>query len=103
MAITPVSFMNVNQTNLEATKVSSPVTSYEAQQNFAATLKNAIASVNNDQIQSDSLTNKLINGEDVQLHEVMIGAQKASVTLNTTMEIRNKAVEAYQEMMRMQI
>lgn len=103
MAITPVSFLNVNQVNLEATKVSSPVTSYEAQQSFAATLKTAIESVNNAQIQSDSLTNKLINGEDVDLHEVMIGAQKASVTLNTTMEIRNKAVEAYQEMMRMQI
>ncbi|WP_411830053.1 flagellar hook-basal body complex protein FliE [Metasolibacillus meyeri] len=78
-------------------------TPYEAQQNFAATLKEAIAQVNTAQIQSDAMTNKLINGGNVDLHEVMIAAQKASITLNATMEIRNKAVEAYQEIMRMSV
>ena len=79
------------------------MTPFEAQQSFANTLKDAIASVNNQQVQSDAMTNKLINGEDVDLHEVMITAQKASVTLNATMEVRNKAIEAYQEIMRMSI
>ena len=79
------------------------VTSAEAQQNFATTLKEAIASVNEQQIQSDTMTEKLINGGDVDLHEVMIAAQKASVTLSATMEVRNKAVEAYQEIMRMSV
>ena len=79
------------------------MTPFEAQQSFANTLKDAIASVNNQQVQSDAMTNKLINGEDVDLHEVMITAQKASVTLNATMEVRNKAIEAYQEIMRMTI
>lgn len=102
MAINSVSLWNPVQ-SVNETKVSSPVTSYEAQQNFATSLKEAIANVNNQQIQSDALTNKLINGGDVELHEVMIAAQKASITLNATMEIRNKAVEAYQEMMRMSI
>jgi flagellar hook-basal body complex protein FliE len=37
------------------------------------------------------------------LHQVMITAEKASVTLQTTLEIRNKVVEAYQEIMRMQV
>lgn len=78
-------------------------TSAEAQQNFANTLKTAIESVNGQQIQSDSATQKLINGEDIELHEVMIAAQKASVSLNTTIEIRNKVVEAYQEIMRMSV
>lgn len=79
------------------------VTSAEAQQNFATTLKEAIASVNEQQIQSDTMTEKLINGGDVDLHEVMIAAQKANVTLSATMEVRNKAVEAYQEIMRMSV
>lgn len=79
------------------------ITSAEAQQNFATTLKQAIASVNEQQIQSDTMTNKLINGGDVDLHEVMIASQKASVTLSATMEVRNKAVEAYQEIMRMSV
>jgi flagellar hook-basal body complex protein FliE len=103
MAINSVSLWTPTQQVHTNNKISTPVTSYEAQQNFAATLKDAIAKVNDQQIQSDVLTNKLINGEDVELHEVMIGAQKASITLNATIEIRNKAVEAYQEMMRMSI
>ena len=103
MAINSVSMWTPTQQVNTYNKLSTPVTSYEAQQSFASTLKDAIAKVNDQQIQSDELTNKLINGEDVELHEVMIGAQKASITLNATIEIRNKAVEAYQEMMRMSI
>lgn len=79
------------------------ITPAEAQQNFATTLKEAIASVNEKQIQSDTMTEKLINGGDVNLHEVMIASQKASVTLSATIEVRNKAVEAYQEIMRMSV
>lgn len=85
------------------TKQINQVSSYEVQQNFSNTLKEAIAKVNNQQIQSDTMTNKLINGGDVELHEVMIASQKASVTLNTTIEIRNKVIEAYQEIMRMSV
>lgn len=78
-------------------------TSYEAQQNFGAYLKDAINNVNRQQIQSDTLTQKLVMGENIELHEVMIAAQKASITLNATMEIRNKVVEAYQEIIRMPV
>lgn len=79
------------------------VTSNDVQQKFANTLKDAIAKVNDQQIQSDEATNKLINGENIELHEVMIASQKASITLNTTIEIRNKVVEAYQEIMRLSV
>ena len=104
MAINPVSLSVANTQIIEETnKLSANATPFEAQQSFANTLKDAIASVNNQQVQSDAMTNKLINGEDVDLHEVMITAQKASVTLNATMEVRNKAIEAYQEIMRMTI
>lgn len=78
-------------------------TSYEAQQNFGAYLKDAINNVNRQQIQSDTLTQKLVMGENIELHEVMVAAQKASITLNATMEIRNKVVEAYQEIIRMPV
>ena len=82
---------------------SSKVTSANAQQQFADALKDAIANVNEQQNTSDMMTQKLISGGDVDLHEVMVAAQKASITLNTTIEIRNKAVEAYQEIMRMSV
>ncbi len=104
MAINPVSLSVANTQIIDETKqLTTKATPFEAQQSFANTLKDAIASVNNQQVQSDAMTNKLINGEDVDLHEVMITAQKASVTLSATMEVRNKAIEAYQEIMRMTI
>ena len=102
MAINPVSFMSPAKTVNEINN-SNQITPAHAQQQFANSLKEAIASVNEHQKTSDVMTQKLINGGDVDLFEVMVAAQKASVTLNTTIEIRNKAVEAYQEIMRMNV
>lgn len=100
--------MNINTVNqvssltTQATtaKTSSP---FEAQESFATILKDSLEKVNETQIQSDEMTQKLINGDDVELHDVMISAQKANITLQATLEVRNKAVEAYQEIMRMNI
>lgn len=78
-------------------------TPFEAQQSFASFLKDSLNSVNEAQIQSDEFTNKMANGENVDLHTVMIASQKASISLSATLEIRNKVVEAYQEIMRMNI
>ncbi len=75
----------------------------EAHSQFSAFLKEAINHVNETQNASDKMTEKLVRGENVDLHEVMISAEKSSVTLLTTIEIRNKVVEAYQEIMRMQV
>jgi flagellar hook-basal body complex protein FliE len=59
--------------------------------------------VNEAQLKSDIETKKLISGKTENLHNVMIAAEKASVALHTAVEIRNKAIEAYQEVMRMQV
>ncbi|WP_188205801.1 flagellar hook-basal body complex protein FliE [Alkalibacillus aidingensis] len=79
------------------------VTPNEAHQSFANTLKNAINEVNKTQHESNVKTEQLINGEAKDLHDVMITAEKAGVTLQTATEIQNKAIEAYREVMRMQI
>ncbi len=75
----------------------------ESQQKFAAFLKDSIDNVNKVSLQSDIATEKLANGEKIDLHEVMIASQKASITLQATIEVRNKVIEAYQEVMRMQV
>ncbi|WP_461200426.1 flagellar hook-basal body complex protein FliE [Anoxybacillus sp. TBDG-1] len=75
----------------------------EAQQAFSQFLKEAINEVNKQQIESDQLTTKLVKGEHVDLHNVMIASQKASVSLQLAIEVRNKVIEAYQEVMRMQV
>ncbi|WP_026701056.1 flagellar hook-basal body complex protein FliE [Salibacterium aidingense] len=75
----------------------------QAQESFKNALNDAITQVNNRQIESNEMTSKLASGEVENLHEVMVAAEKASVTLQTTVEVRNKALEAYQEVMRMQV
>jgi len=72
-------------------------------ESFGTLLKEAIDSVNQSQVAADQATQKLVNGEDIDLHEVMITSQKASITLQTAVEVRNKMIEAYQEVMRMQV
>ncbi|MBD3109448.1 flagellar hook-basal body complex protein FliE [Bacillus sp. AGMB 02131] len=78
-------------------------TTAEAHKKFSSFLKDSIEQVNAAQLQSDAVTEKLVRGENVDLHTVMITSQKASVMMQTTLEMRNKAVEAYQEIMRMQV
>lgn len=71
--------------------------------NFANVLKNAINNVNDMQIESDRMTNQLVSGQATDLHNVMITAQKASITLETTVQIQQKVIDAYNEIMRMQV
>ena len=103
--------MNVGSTffNTPVTQVNNvsqpnqPSSSVKTQQSFATYLKDAFNHVNDLQIQSDQLIEKLAKKEPVELHQVMIASQKASIALQATIEIRNKVVEAYQEIMRMQV
>ncbi|MCA0969145.1 flagellar hook-basal body complex protein FliE [Halobacillus litoralis] len=75
----------------------------EAHAQFANQLKNAIHNVNESQAQSNEMTQALARGEVENLHDVMITAQKASITMQTTVQVQNKVVEAYKEIMRMQV
>ncbi|MBP1968105.1 flagellar hook-basal body complex protein FliE [Virgibacillus natechei] len=75
----------------------------DAQNNFANTLKSAIDGVNEAQIASDEKTEALAQGNIDDLHDVMITAQKASLTLETTVQVQGKAIDAYNEIMRMQV
>jgi flagellar hook-basal body complex protein FliE len=75
----------------------------EAQDTFKLALKQAINDVNNLQNESAEKTELLAKGQIDNLHDVMITGQKASITLQATVEVRNKVIEAYQEIMRMQV
>ncbi|KYG57865.1 flagellar hook-basal body complex protein FliE [Planococcus maritimus] len=70
---------------------------------FGDVFKNALKEVSNAQNVSDKKTDQLLTGEVQDVHEVMIASQKASLSLQMTMQVRNKVVEAYQEVMRMQV
>lgn len=59
--------------------------------------------VNDLQQQADTSIQQLMTGEAKGLHEVMIAMEKSSVSFQFLTQVRNKAVEAYQEIMRMQV
>lgn|SRR5690625_4377249 len=73
------------------------------QQSFATHLQKALEHVDQLQRQSDFKTEQLVKGEVTDLHDVMITAQKASLTLETTVQIQRKVIDAYNEIMRMQV
>jgi flagellar hook-basal body complex protein FliE len=62
-----------------------------------------LKSVNQLQLDADKLAKEAAVGGDVDLHDVMIAGEKASVAMQLTLQIRNKLVEAYQDVMRMQV
>ena len=70
---------------------------------FGEMLKQQLQGVNQAQKESDLLTSQLATGEVMNIHEVMVASEKASLSLQLTTQVRNKAVEAYQEIMRMQV
>ena len=71
--------------------------------NFGEVLKDAITTVNEVQKQSDRQIEKLITGESQDLHTTLIAVQKADVSFQMMMQVRNKIVQAYQEIMHMQV
>lgn len=71
---------------------------------FSDALKASLDGVANAQNQADQLGKKFSMGdENVNLSDVMISMQKANISFQATVQVRNKLVSAYQEMMNMQV
>jgi flagellar hook-basal body complex protein FliE len=75
-----------------------------AKVNFADALKNSIAEVSNAQNASSDMGKRFTMGDDsVSLSDVMVSMQKASIGFQATVQVRNKMVAAYHEIMNMQV
>jgi flagellar hook-basal body complex protein FliE len=70
---------------------------------FGKALTNAIEGLNQVQQQADDKSVQLAAGEPIDLHEVMLARETASLDFQLALQVRNKLVEAYQDVMRMQI
>ena len=70
---------------------------------FSSMLQRSVAEVNQLQNQADGSIEQLIVGRSRNLHETMIALEKADISFRLMMEVRNKIIEAYQEIMRMQV
>jgi flagellar hook-basal body complex protein FliE len=70
---------------------------------FGPALTNAISGLNQTQNAADDASVKMAAGEPIDLHEVMLARETASLHFQLAVQVRNKLVEAYQDVMRMQI
>ncbi len=70
---------------------------------FADLLGKAIGQLQSVSDNADAKVNAMASGQDVELHEVMLAVETESIAMSLATSIRNKAVEAYQEVFRMQM
>ncbi len=70
---------------------------------FGQLLKDSIDRVNKLQKEAESAIEGLATGELKNVHDAMIAIEKANVSFNLMLQVRNKLVQAYEEIMRMQI
>src|SRR5699024_11118850 len=77
--------------------------SKQPKQSNSNVLKEAINDVSKQENESDVKAKLLAEGKIDNLHDVMISAQKANIKIETAVEVQQKALDAYNEIMRMQI
>lgn len=89
--------------NMEISPNRQEIADGEGTQSFADVLSNAINSVDETMKSSDQKVQQFIAGESNNVHDVMISMKRAQLSFEMMVEIRNKAIETYQEISRMQI
>lgn len=75
----------------------------EGEMTFSDFFKNALNEVNKLQTESEDYSKLLALGQVDNIHDVTIASEKAKIALQMTLAIRNKVVDAYKEIMRMQV
>ncbi len=75
----------------------------KTEENFGDLLSNFIGGVNKLHQESADIQQAFLDGEPVELHQVMVKAEEAGVATELLIEIRNKLVDAYSELIRMPV
>jgi flagellar hook-basal body complex protein FliE len=84
-------------------KIADATSGVDLTKSFGQFLTDAVSDMNKQRAYVGDLQQKFITGELPDVHRLMIEAEKASLATSLTIQIRNKVVEAYQEIMRIQI
>ncbi|SEF48528.1 flagellar hook-basal body complex protein FliE [Caloramator fervidus] len=92
-----INAVNLNDLTLQKTNLQNNIINFE---NY---LKEALDKVNQKQVEAENATIDLITGEAEDIHSVLLKTEEARLSLELAAQIRNKLVEAYQEIMRIQI
>jgi flagellar hook-basal body complex protein FliE len=88
---------------IEPTVTTSPASAGDVIGSFQKLLGDALGQVNELSQQADELALRVATGDPVDLHDAVIAQERAALAFRLTLQVRNKVLEAYQELTRMQI
>jgi flagellar hook-basal body complex protein FliE len=97
MNVSNVGSIKINQNPFQK------VESNQSNTSFSNMLQGYLENVDSTVKQADDLSTKVATGQVDNVHDAVIASQKAKLALELTVTLRDKAVEAYQDIMRMQI
>ncbi len=96
--------MRITGTGIQEKLLQNPIQeNKEADVSFGTMLKEKLQEVNDLQIRAEESSAAFIRGEDISVHEVMLNTEEAKLSLQFAVQIRNKMIEAYQEINRLQL
>jgi len=95
--------MRIERINDILVKNNNSVNKANENSSFDDVLKGALDEVNKLQKDADNYTKLLALGQVENIHDVTIASEKAKIALQMTLTVRNKVVDAYKEIMRMQV
>jgi|HigsolmetaAR203D_1030402.scaffolds.fasta_scaffold01329_5 flagellar hook-basal body complex protein FliE len=97
------SAVSLQKLSLSTEKFKKDFSPIEVTKQFGSYLDEALQKVEAQQAAAEQLTQAFMAGDMTDVHNLLIESEKARLGLELTVQIRNKVIEAYQEIMRMQI
>ncbi len=98
--------MTASNTKVEKAMAENGMATGDAGQNaktFAGILNDSVAKVNEYQVQADTAIKETVAGRNKNIHETLLTVERADTSLKLMMQVRNKILDAYREIMRMQV
>lgn len=95
-------FQAMDKTSTDATS-SATASSDDTAGSFYNILKSKLDDVNDTQVKANDSTTALVNGTETDVSKVMLDTEQAKMSLELAVQIRNKLVDAYQELNKMQL
>ncbi len=103
LRLSPISSTPINRSNAAA-RISAPQTSGVKDAGFSSALKGALKDVSNAQNNATQLQQEVqMENPNVSLEETMVAIQKAQIGFQATLHVRNRMVQAYSDIMNMQV
>jgi flagellar hook-basal body complex protein FliE len=99
----PIGAINTQQMISNLSRVGASSQAKPAGEGFGEAITDAIGQLNQLQKQADSAAFEVASGQSQDLHSALVTVEEASLALELSLQVRNKLIESYQEIMRMQV